>query len=134
VLFQAVAHQPLRLAVERILVGQSQVLELSALDAPDVIVPPAGDFKAGRLAADLVLPHMALVSKPAEIAVDRAQADRWDAASGLGKHLVSCRMVVTPLDDPIDQTALAAPVGCPANCRHRFALFPNSKNENGSYS
>jgi hypothetical protein len=122
VLLQAEADQALRFAVERVLIGQSQVLEPPARHAPDVIVSLARDFKARWLAAHLVFLHMALVSKLAEIAVDGSEADGRKAAAGLGKDLVGRRMVATPLDDLIDQAVLAALPGCSSALGHESRL------------
>ena len=135
VFLKPVPNEALSLAVERILVRQSQILEPPALQAPNVIVLAMGNLKPSRFPSDFVFLDASFVRQLPKIPIHRSETDRGRLPPGHVKDLMGRRMVPASLHDLKHQPALPALAGGSAALGYCSAFWNRVlENRNDSYS
>ena len=105
---ETVSDNSLHLPIERILIGQGQILQFAALHAQNMIVAPERGLEAHWVFTDLIFLQHTLLGHPPQVPIDRTQANRRDDAPSFFVDVLRRRMTAASSDNAQHQPALAA--------------------------
>ena len=91
---EAIPDQSLHAPVQGLLVRHRQVFERAAFHAADVVVPLATGLVSRRFVANLAFEEQAFLNEELQVAVHRAEADRWQLPARPLEHRLRRGMVV----------------------------------------